>query len=233
MKVGVMQPYFLPYLGYWQLMNLVDAYVIFDDVNFIKQGWIARNRIKSNGRAVRFGIQVSHISSYRRICDHERAGDRAETDRLEHELCAAYAHAPEFERVMPLMTEILRDPRRNLADWLCGSIQRVAGYLGIRTTLMRSSELGYDRTGRGQDKVLSLCGMLGADTYVNAQGGRALYDRERFASRGIELKFLEMNDVTYPQGPGEFIPSLSIVDVMMWNDPAELQGLLTEFTLRD
>ncbi|WP_288923013.1 WbqC family protein [uncultured Bifidobacterium sp.] len=233
MKLGVMQPYFLPYLGYWQLMNLVDVYVIFDDVNYIKRGWIARNRIKMNGEAVRFGFQVSHASQNRRICDHERAGGPDEIRRMERELHTAYAHAPQFERVMPVMETILRNPQRNLADWLCDSIYRIAEYAGIHTVFMRSSEIEYDRIGNGQDKILSLCEVLGATTYINAIGGRGLYVRDRFASRGIDLRFLEMNDVTYPQGPGEFIPSMSIVDVMMWNGPEDMRRLLTEYTLRD
>lgn len=230
--IGVMQPYFFPYLGYWQLFKAVDKYVIFDDVNYIKRGWIARNRIKSNGEAVRFGISVSKVSQNKKICEHNLANNSDQMSKLSHEIYAAYHKAPYFNDVSPLIDEILNSGKINLADFLSFEIRKVCEYLGIKTEILRSSELDYDREGHGPDKILSICHLLGGSAYVNAIGGRELYDQDMFRQQNIDLSFIQMDDqISYLQGDGDFIPSLSIIDVMMWNSVADCNQLLNRYTL--
>ena len=224
-----MQPYFFPYLGYWQMIHAVDKYVIFDDVNYIKRGWIARNRIKANGQAIRFGIAVRKVSQNRLITEHERMSSPEEAGKLLHELDMAYHKAPYYDQVMPLMERILGNTETNLADYLSYEIMQVCDYLGISTPILRSSRMEYDHSGNGQDKILDLCKVTGSDSYVNAIGGRELYDHDRFRREGVELSFLKMRQVQYEQGEGEFIPSLSIIDVMMNNSHEQLDELLSQY----
>lgn len=229
LRLGVMQPYFFPYLGYWQMIHAVDKYVIFDDVNYIKRGWIARNRIKANGQAIRFGIAVRKVSQNRLITEHERMASPEEAGKLLHELDMAYHKAPYYDQVMPLMERILGNTETNLADYLSYEIMQVCDYLGISTPILRSSRMEYDHSGNGQDKILDLCKVTGSDSYVNAIGGRELYDHDRFRREGVELSFLKMRQVQYEQGEGEFIPSLSIIDVMMNNSHEQLDELLSQY----
>lgn len=231
MKTGIMQPYFFPYLGYWQLMNEVDTYVIFDDVAFIRGGWIKRNQIKINGQVHRIGISVKKASQNKRINELYLVAD--ESEKLLRTLEVAYRKAPYYDSAMKVLEKSLCCGRENLAEYLSYSIRNVAEYLEMDTNFILSSKVEKDESLRAQDRVLDICKRVGTDTYINAIGGRELYNVKTFAENGIRLEFLEMNpDITYPQGQGEFIPGLSIIDVMMYNTVEEIKKLLKQFTLR-
>lgn len=233
MKIGIMQPYFFPYLGYWQLMNEVDTYVIFDDVAYIKRGWINRNQIKLNGTSHRIGIQIQKASQNKKINELYLFRDEKETNNLIKSMELAYKKAPYYNQVTNLLRDVLDYEDNNLAVFLTYSIRRVAEYLGINPHFIISSEIEKDEKLKAQDKIIDICTRLGGDTYINAIGGRDLYTPEKFASKGIELLFLEMDrTVEYPQGKGAFIPNLSILDVMMYNSPGEIQELLKQFSLK-
>ena len=232
MTIGVMQPYFFPYLGYWQLLTAVNKYVIFDDVNYIKRGWIARNRIKSNGQAIRFGLSVSKVSQNKKICDLFLVDNDEQMAHLEDELKSAYHKAPYFNDVFPVLRDALFSGEKNLADFLVICIKRVCEYMCIDTEILRSSNLDYDRSGHGSDKILSICHLLEASAYINAIGGMELYDHNHFEKEGIDLGFIRMNEgLIYPQGDGDFIPSLSIIDVMMYNSLSECKELLNRYDI--
>ena len=234
MKLGIMQPYFFPYLGYWQLMNAVDTYVICDDVAFIKQGWIQRNRIKGLNGPLYIRLQIHNASPNRRINELSiMHNERMERNRI-LTLKSVYAHAPYFEQTMELFERIVNYEEDNLARFLTYAIHSVADYLQMTTKFLVSSELEKDNSLKAQDRVLNICEILGADTYINAIGGKELYDSESFAQRNLSLKFLRMDDdIVYPQGKGEFIPSLSILDVMMYNSVEEIRQLLTRYRLEN
>ncbi len=232
MTLGMMQPYFFPYLGYWQLMDAVDEYIIYDDVNFIKNGWINRNRIKINGEAAMFGVSVRKASQNSLICELEIILSDNDKDMLIRKLSMAYAKAPYKDDVLDLFADTLNCGTMNLAEFLAYSNRKTAEFLGIRTPIYTAAELKLDHTNKAQQRIIDICKARGYSRYINAIGGKELYDKESFEQNGIELAFLRMDpDIVYPQGKGVFIPSLSILDVMMYNSRAEIRDLLGRYTL--
>lgn len=228
MKLAIMQPYLFPYLGYFQLIRAVDAFVVYDDVNFIKGGWINRNFIASRPDKQLITLPLSGASPNKLINEVE-VGDRR--DKVLETIRQAYGKAPQFHAVFPLVEVILRFPEKNLAVFLDHSLRTICGYLGLAPAWHISSSLKKDTALRGQEKVLAICEELGASHYINVPGGRALYDTQAFAERGLKLSFLQPLPVTYRQFGPNFVPSLSIVDVMMFNDPQACARLLESFTL--
>lgn len=231
MKLGIMQPYFIPYIGYWQLMNAVDKYVIYDDVNFIKGGWINRNRILVNGEPKYFNVPMLGASPYKLINEVGVNNDRKLTDKNLRALEGAYRKAPYYGDVFPLMERVLESGKDDIASYIAESFRIIGEYLDIKTEFIISSDLEKDCEQKGQDKVLSICKLLGATEYYNAIGGQELYSFEDFKAQDITLKFLKTNDIVYEQFGNEFQPNLSIVDVMMFNSREQVQQMLNEYTL--
>jgi len=228
MKLGIMQPYFLPYIGYWQLLNAVDIYVIYDDVAYIKQGWINRNRMLLNGKEFLFSLSLADASSFKNINQIEIIdGNSKLLKTVEH----AYAKAPYFKQIFPLMSCIVHHENRNLAEYVTYSIRAVADYLKIRTRLVMSSEIDKDNSLKGQEKVQNICERLNASHYYNAVGGRELYSKDFFSKKNITLQFLKTNPINYKQFRNDFVPWLSILDVMMFNSVEEIQEMLNQYEL--
>lgn len=231
MKVGIMQPYFVPYLGYWQLMNAVDKYVIYDDVNYIKGGWINRNHILINGEAVRINLVLNGASSFKKINEITISDDKKVHEKLLKTIQNAYRRAPHFDEVYSLIQTILNCKDKNLAGILANSIRVIHDYLGMSSELILSSELDKNNELKGCDKVLHICELLKADQYYNAIGGIELYDRDEFKQHGITLHFLKTHAVAYQQFADRFVPNLSILDVLMFNSKKEVEVLLTKYEL--
>jgi hypothetical protein len=231
MKLGIMQPYFIPYIGYWQLMNAVDKYVIYDDVNFIKGGWINRNRILVNGEPKYFNVPMLGASPYKLINEVGVNNDRKLTDKNLRALEGAYRKAPYYGDVFPLMERVLESGKDDIASYIAESFRIIGEYLDIKTEFIISSDLEKDCEQKGQDKVLSICKLLGATEYYNAIGGQELYSFEDFKAQDITLKFLKTSDIVYEQFGNEFQPNLSIVDVMMFNSREQVQQMLQKYTL--
>lgn len=231
MKIGIMQPYFLPYIGYWQLMNAVDRYVVYDDVNYIKRGWINRNRILVNGEPRYINIRIVDASQNRLIRDTRIDRNGAETEKSLRTVEQAYKKAPCFRAVYPLVEEILTFPQERLVDFLLHSFRTVRAYLGIETELLLSSEIEKDGALKGQEKILSICRTLGADQYYNAIGGRELYSFREFERNGIRLSFLETQEIVYKQYGNPFQSNLSILDVMMFNSREQVREMLGRYRL--
>ena len=232
MKLGMMQPYFYPYIGYWQLMSCVDEYIIYDDVNYIKGGWINRNRIKINDEPAYFGISVKKASQNRKINEHEIFMPDSDKERLLMKVRMAYAKAPYFKDVYELFENTVYCERTNLAEYLKYLNIKTAEYMGITTKIYSATELGFDHTTRAQARIIDICRLRGASEYINAIGGKELYDKQLFGENGIKLSFLKMDTgIIYPQGKGRFIPSLSILDVLMFNSKEETQALLNRYSI--
>ena len=232
MKLGVMQPYFYPYLGYWQLMNYVDEYIIYDDVNYIKGGWISRNRIKVNSEPVYFGISVKKASQNKKINEHEISVLDSDKESLLMKVSRAYGKAPYFKDVYELFKDTVYCEKTNLAEYLEYSIRRIAEFMGISTKIYSASKLKLDYTNRAQERIIDICKLRGMTEYINAIGGKELYDKQLFSEAGIKLNFLKMDeDIVYPQGKGKFIPSLSILDVLMFNGKEEIRTLLKRYSI--
>lgn len=228
MKVGIMQPYFMPYIGYWQLMKTVDKYVIFDDVNFIKRGWVNRNNILNNGQKYMFSIALRAASQNKYFNEIYVLDDFV---KFRKTLMACYKKAPYYTSVMPLMDEIFSFEDKCLSHFLRNSFDIVLNYLNIQTTLLYSSDIRKDESKKGQDKILDICSVLGATQYINAIGGQELYEKEKFAENGIKLNFLQTEVVQYKQFENEFVPGLSMIDVLMFNSLEEINRMLDNFEL--
>lgn len=232
MKLGIMQPYFMPYLGYWQLMNTVDKYLVYDDVNFIKGGRINRNDILINNEAKPINLILSGASPNKLINEVEVNREPSIIRKAVMKLETAYSKAPYFESVFPILKEVLEQDEKDLGKYLYHSFELVGAYLGMQTELLLSSEMEKNCQLKGKYKVIDICHRLGADEYVNSVGGMHLYDKAEFLQEGIRLHFLKMNeDISYPQFKGEFVSNLSIIDVMMFNSQEECQALLQRYTL--
>jgi hypothetical protein len=231
MRLGIMQPYFFPYIGYWQLMNVVDKYVIYDDVNFIKGGWINRNRILMSGEAKNVNLQMHGASSNKLINEVEVLRDTIYNKKLLKTIESCYKKAPYYSEVFPIIESIITQDENNLARHLVKSIREICRYLSINTELIVSSSINKNNNLRGQDKVIEICKILGVDEYINAIGGHSLYSYNEFKSQGLELKFLRTKDVQYKQFQSEFVPNLSIIDVMMFNSIDKINEFLDNYEL--
>lgn len=228
MKIGIMQPYFLPYIGYWQLMGAVDKYVILDDVNYIKRGWINRNRILLNGKDYLFTLPLVKADAFKHI-NENRLADIPSS--LEKTIEMAYRKAPHFGEIMPLVDELLNNDEKNLAKFVGYSIVRVSEHLGIVPKFYYASEIEHDPNLKAQDMILDIVKRLGGDFYYNALGGQDLYDRSRFEAEGVSLGFVKPVLRPYAQFRNEFVPGLSILDMMMFCDRQQLCEQLRSFEI--
>lgn len=231
MKLGIMQPYFVPYLGYWQLMNAVDQYVIYDDVNYIKGGWINRNRILSNGTPVYFNLPIIGASPNKHINEVQVNINEKSMIKCLKTIQGCYSKAPYFDIVYPMVESIMLYKEKNLAEFIKHSFEVICEYLDIRTQLILSSELQKNVDLKAQDKVLHICNILGANEYYNAIGGQELYSFDDFRECGVKLFFLKTNIEEYNQFKNEFVPGLSIIDLLMFNSKDECKRMLNEYEL--
>lgn len=229
MTLGANQPYYLPYLGFFQLINSVDKFLLVDDFQYIRHGWVNRNRILSSGNIIYNVIPLIHASQNRKI------NQLSCVNSLEPQLRsieANYRKSPCFSQVYPLVETILNYPDRRLNYFLFNSLKVVCDYIGISTPLILNSERKDETSLRGEERVIHLCKSMGADKYINAFGGLELYSKERFAEEGIELRFIKPQLPPYKQlRTQEFVPALSILDVMMNVPEDEIRDMLDCYTL--
>ena len=228
MKLGIMQPYFFPYIGYWQLMNEVNIY---DDVNYIKGGWVNRNRILMNGKPQYFNLPMIGASPNKLIKEVQVNNDPKIIAKNLNTIDVAYHKAPYFSDVFPLIKRCLECGMPDVASYIKASFEIINKYLGIETELLVSSSLRKDCSLKGQEKVISICKLLGADEYYNAIGGQSLYSSEEFNKFQLKLGFLKTNNISYEQTGGEFQPNLSIIDVMMFNSVEDIHRLLNDYVI--
>jgi hypothetical protein len=230
MKLGIMQPYFMPYIGYFQLMKAVDKYVVYDDVNYIKGGWVNRNHILINGEKEMFTVTLQKASQ-NKLFNEIVIGD--DFKKLMKTLQMNYSRAINFDQTMVLMERIISFPNKQLAVFIANSFREILSYLSVETEILMSSEIPKDNSLRGKDKIIQICEILGADTYYNAVGGKNLYDQEEFREHGITLNFVDSLPQVYSQlHTREFVSGLSMVDVLMNNTKDEVNRLLDSFQLR-
>ncbi len=229
MILGIMQPYFMPYIGYFQLMKAVDKYIVYDDVNYIKGGWVSRNNILVNGEKRMFTITLN-AASPNKLFNEIVIGDNFK--KLMKTLQLNYSKAPYFNAGMALMEKIISYPDKQLSLFIANSFKEILDYLSIDTEILISSGIHKNNLLKGKDKVLHICELLKADTYYNAIGGQELYNKEEFKKHGINLFFLETQIIKYPQQAKEFVPYLSFIDVLMNNSKEEINLLLDSYILR-
>jgi hypothetical protein len=232
MYVSVMQPYFFPYVGYYQLLDAADQLVFLDDVNYINRGWINRNHILVDGAAYLFTVPLAGASQNRLISEIEIAPDGRWKAKFLKLIRHAYAGAPMFDEAYGCIEALLTRGPTRISALAAGSIRAVTERLNMQTKLIFSSELEYDRSLKGQHKILAICRELGAQTYVNPIGGTGLYDPEAFHDKGLDLRFVKTNGIVYRQWEADtFVANLSMIDVLMFNAPEAVARLLSEYEL--
>jgi hypothetical protein len=227
MRVGILQPYLLPYIGYFQLIAHVDQIVFYDDAQYTKKGWINRNRFQTNGVEQKFTVPLERASDFLEIRDRRIAPSYSSTSIL-NQMTNAYRKAPNFPFIIELLKEVFEFPERNLFSFILNSIKFVNNYLDIKTPITVSSEVDGARDLRGQDRVIKICQELGAKTYINPKNVRLHYNKQDFEIKGIELLFLESQFTEYHQSTLPFLPALSILDVMMMLSVSEIKSQILE-----
>lgn len=228
---AIMQPYLFSYLGYWQMAGAADIFVLLDDVNFIKKGWINRNNILLDGRAHMFTLPLSGVSQNKLICEIEVSADYKEKQKLLKTIGQCYAKAPYFNDFFPVVEAVINHHENNLASFLEHHFILMFEYLGCATRLLRSSGLKKNNEFKAQDRIIDICRRLDTKVYLNAIGGQELYQEESFHAENMALKFIKMRPIPYRQFSGNFVPGLSIIDVLMFNGRSQLKNLLNEYDL--
>lgn len=224
MRLAIMQPYFLPYIGYFQLMAAVDKFVLLDDVNFINRGWINRNRIAVNGEPHWLTLPLLQASQNRLINEIEIVDDEKWRRKTMRMVEMSYAAAPFASEILPLLAKLLAQARGSLSAFLFSSLRQLTDHIGIDVKIEPTSAI-YPKEGRtGQDRILDICLREGATTYLNPPGGRELYEVDVFAARGIELLFIDPNLAALSLRHGsQETPSLSILDLLMFNSATAIR----------
>ena len=223
--MGIMQPYFLPYIGYFQLIAAVDEFVLYDNIKYTKKGWINRNRFLLNDQDSTFTLPLHKASDGLDVCERELA-EAFNRKKLLNQLRGAYSKAPHFDSVFPLIDRVVRYPDNNLFRYVHHSVAQVCAHIGIDTPITLSSTVAIDHGLKARAKVMALCKALEAEVYINPIGGIDLYAHEDFAAEGLELTFHKARPCEYAQFGDVFVPWLSIVDVLMFNSMDLVRDLI-------
>ena len=255
MRLAIMQPYFMPYIGYFQAIAAVDKYILYSNLNFIKEAWMNRNRLlMRDGTTVLTTVPLRSKSSYTMIYDVEIDNSKPWRDKFLRTVQMCYSRKPYYDETYPLLVDLLTPDYRLLCDLNAATIVGIARHLGITTTietdnshyldmerLLQDIESDYSplpylettRPIRKVARVIEMCRREGADHFLNAIGGQQLYSKEEFAQYGIQLNFIQTFPITYRQDTknGQFVPNLSIIDVLMNNGRQVTQSLLSQYTL--
>ena len=234
MNISIMQPYLFPYIGYFQMINSSDCFVIDDNVQYINKGWINRNRILLNGNDHLITLPVAKGSS--RLNINERYfvddPDRTSERKILNTIYHAYHKAPNYKECYELIETILYYNNKNVSEFTSNSLKRICDYLGLEFKMLFQSQLNPPSELDYQDSIIYLCKKLNADCYINAIGGMDLYSSQKFTANNLVLKFIKTREsVKYNQFNNDFIPNLSIIDVMMFNSQVEIKKLLHEYDL--
>lgn len=234
MKVAIMQPYFFPYIGYFQLIQAVDVFVFYDDVNFIKGGWIHRNRLLLNKTPHFISLPLIKQSSFLRIDEIELNIIKL-TDwkkKLFKSLQINYANAPYFDETIKIVEYVLASKTNKISDLASLSVQSVMNYLEIEKKYFNSSQAFSNTKSLGKaDRLIKISKEVNCTQYVNMMGGRFLYDKNYFKSNNVQLNFLNPQLVEYSQFGDSFHPGLSIIDVLMFNSKEEIIKMLNDYQL--
>lgn len=234
MKVAIMQPYIFPYLGYFQLVHSVDKFVFYDDVNFIKGGWINRNRILINNQPYTFTFSLDKSSSFKPISSILLDINKFEKEKnkLLKSIRQSYTKAPYFKEVMDMLNVFFNNEYSSISQMSIASVKNVCGFLGIENKFYVSSEDFYESKGMDRAKrLVKITKQLKSDIYINLKGGESLYEKDFFKSNDMELFFMENNLSSYKQFNQEFVEGLSIIDVLMFNSKETIRKYLKDYKL--
>ena len=231
MKLGIMQPYIFPYIGYFQLINAVDKFVIYDDVNFINKGWINRNRILNNGKDSLFTIPLKEASQNKLINEIDVNWDSAWKSKFIKTLEQCYKKAPFYLEILPIIEQTLNVDNEPVSKVIEHNLKLICDYLGIKTEIVSSSAIYQNTHLKAQERILDICSQEKANQYINPIGGLELYDKDFFEAKNLKLNFIKPNAIEYTQFKNEFVPWLSMVDVLMFNSKEKIKEFLDNYEL--
>lgn len=233
MKTAVMQPYFLPYIGYFQLINAVDTFVILDDVNFIMRGRINRNNILLNNNAHLFSIPLEKPSQNKLINQTKIVSDEKWKKNLLKTIHMAYQKAPMFDEIDSFIEDIINFDETDLTKYILNSFTKIADFYDIKTKFLISSEIKKDNSLKAEERIIEICKKLNTKTYINLPGGRSLYHKENFEKARINLRFINPNlgNIIYRQFGEDFVPALSFLDIIMFNSKEKIKEFLQKYSL--
>ena len=231
MTIAIMQPYIFPYIGYFQLINAVDKFVIYDDVNFINKGWINRNQILVSGQPHLFTIPLKDVSQNKLIYEVELALNDPWKKKFLKTLQQSYQKSPNYQKVFLLIEEIVNFESVTIADLTLHALKKVCAYMNITTEIVDSSKVYNNSEFKAQERILDICKKENASHYINPIGGMELYEKNKFEKEHIRLDFIKSVASPYPQFKNAFVPWLSVIDILMFNDDENIAKLLKEFEL--
>ena len=231
MKIAIMQPYFLPYIGYFQLMSSVDEFLILDDVNYIQRGWINRNRILLDGKEKYIIKPIRGASQNKRINELQFVDDPVYSENMMRTISYAFRKSFFYPELKGPVRDILLNPEPGVTDYLEYSLKRLCGILGIRVKISRASAYRGQINARGQEGIIELCRILGCDSYYNAIGGIKLYDKKRFSAEGIKLGFVKTNFEKMKTISRSSCLDFSILEIMADHEIDRVKDLLTCFDI--
>lgn len=228
-----MQPYLFPYIGYFQLIHAVDKFVVHDDVQYIKSGFINRNKILLNHSEHLFTFSVEKApSSYDINRRYFSSQYYIERDKFMRKIEMAYKKSKHFEEIYPLLWNCLDVDiqENNIADINTEILKKLCNYMGMKTEFLKASQLGVEKL-KGKERVVAITLKLNGTHYINPIGGTKLYSKDYFSEHGIQLSFIQTEPIEYNQNQQEFIPNLSIIDVLMHNSKEEIKDMLNRYEL--
>lgn len=228
-----MQPYIFPYIGYFQLIKEVDLFVFYDDVNFIKRGWINRNRLLQNNEAQLFSVPLIKASQNKLINEVELGFDEKWKNQFFLTLKHNYSKAPYYENVIGLVEDVFSEDLKTISDLAISSVLKSCSYLGLNTKYELSSDAFPETKGMDKaDRLIEICKKSNGTEYINPAGGVELYDKDYFEAREIKLFFIENEIIPYAQFGNDFVGGLSILDVLMFNSREQVIDLLKCYKIK-
>lgn len=232
MKIAIMQPYFLPYIGYFHLIHASDIFVFYDDVNYINKGWINRNNYLERNKPKKFTIPCEKLTQNKKINEIVVRSDLKMITNILKSLELNYKKAPYFKESFDLIRSCFLYKSTNLAEFASNSVKQISKYLGLNRQFKYSSADFYDTQNLNKaDRLIEIAKRASVKNYINAIGGRELYSKEYFKRAGINLSFLESEYISYKQFDEEFVPWLSIIDVIMFNSVKEVNKLILNYKI--
>ncbi|QIL76400.1 WbqC family protein [Hymenobacter sp. HDW8] len=233
MKIAIMQPYLFPYIGYYQLIAAVDKFVVYDDVAFIKQGWINRNRILVNKTPYMFTVPLQNASSFCKISDTliDSKLYQLWIKKFLKTLDQNYNKASFYEPIRSVILEIFKRDYTTIAELSRASLQQISEYIYIDTEFVGSSSIYNNSELKSEDRVIDICLHEQATVYINSINGADLYSKENFKQHNIDLLFISPTLIPYNQSTIDFVSHLSIIDVLMFNSKEDIKRMIQNFIL--
>ncbi|WP_323645048.1 WbqC family protein [Lysinibacillus xylanilyticus] len=228
MRIALMQPYFFPYLGYFQLIHSVDEFVIFDNAQYTRRSWINRNRLLSeHGKSIYFNVPVCKAPRETKINDIVINNNLNWQEKILNQLIF-YKHAPYFMNVMEFVTDCLTNSNSNLSQFITLILRKTCALLSIETsiTILSQKFPTIIEANAADEWGIKVSRALNATTYINAIGGKDFYNQQKYIDNDLDIQFIQPILTPYKQYSDDFMPGLSIIDVLMFNDISKIKEML-------